>query len=117
MTSNAPRRPRLRRTLPLVVLFITICVATLVFSSTRTSEAKFNGRGDNQSPLAATTNNRPPEIDVRGAYGVPKGTAQRAPLQSQLKTIGSLQTKAGVTLQVQYNGLTATPRHVFSYAG
>jgi hypothetical protein len=117
MTSSALHRRHPRRTLPLVLLFIAFSVAVLVFSSLRTSEAKFNGRSGNQSPLTATPNNHPPEIDVRGAYGVPKGTAVRAPLPSQLKALGSLQAKAGLTLQVQYNGLTATPRHLFSYAG
>lgn len=59
--------------------------------------------------------NRPAEIDVRGAFGVPRGTQLRAPSGVQLKAIGALEGKVGATLQVQYNGLTATPRQLFSY--
>lgn len=59
---------------------------------------------------------RPTEFDVRGAHGVPKGTALRAPTLAQLKALTSLQPVAGDTVQVRYNGLTATPRHMFSYS-
>ena len=59
--------------------------------------------------------NRPSEIDVRGPFGVPKGTQLRAPSGVQSKYIGALQSKIGQPLQVEYNGLTATPRHLFSY--
>lgn len=59
---------------------------------------------------------RPNELDVRGVHGVPKGTALRAPAQAQLKALESLRDAiGGAQLQVQYNGLTATPRHLFSY--
>jgi hypothetical protein len=59
--------------------------------------------------------NRPSEIDVRGPFGVPKGTQLRAPTGVQLKTIGALEGRVGKPLQVEYNGLTATPRQLFSY--
>lgn len=58
---------------------------------------------------------RPSEIDVRGSHGVPKGTALRTPTQAQLKALQSLQDLVNGQLQVRYNGLTATPRHLFSY--
>ncbi len=60
---------------------------------------------------------RPNELDVRGAHGVPKGTALRAPTQSQLKALESLRDAIGSQPQVRYNGLTATPRHLFSHDG
>ena len=56
----------------------------------------------------------PREFDVRGADGVPKGTGLRAPTAAQLKALSALQTAVGAPLEVQYNGLTATPRHLFS---
>ena len=60
---------------------------------------------------------RPNELDVRGAHGVPKGTALRGPTQAQLKALESLRDAVGSRPQVRYNGLTATPRHLFSYDG
>jgi hypothetical protein len=59
---------------------------------------------------------RPVELDVRGAQGVPKGTALRAPSLAQVKALTALQSRVGDTVQVRYNGLTATPRHMFSYS-
>src|SRR4051812_4317920 len=107
-----------RRTLLLVIIFAAFSFLALIFSSTRPSDAKSNNRAHSNSSFnSAVPNTHPPEIDVRGAYGVPKGTALRAPLPSQIKAINSLQAKAGAALQVQYNALTATPRHLFSYAG
>ncbi len=41
---------------------------------------------------------RPNELDVRGAHGVPKGTALRAPAQAQLKALESLRDAIGVDL-------------------
>ena len=58
---------------------------------------------------------RPAELDVRGPYGVPTGTAFRQPTTAQIKALASLEAVAGGLLVVQYNGLTATPRHVFSH--
>lgn len=59
---------------------------------------------------------RPVELDVRGAQGVPKGTALRTPSLAQVKALTALQSRVGDTVQVRYNGLTATPRHMFSYS-
>jgi hypothetical protein len=118
MTSVSIRRRHTRQTLSLVIIFAAFSFLALIFSSTRPSDAKSNNRANSNPSFASVApNSHPPEIDVRGAYGVPKGTALRAPLPSQIKAINSLQAKAGVALRVQYNGLTATPRHIFSYAG
>jgi Zn-dependent metalloprotease len=57
------------------------------------------------------------ELDVRGSEGVPKGTELRQPDAAQLRAIESLQDKVSTPLVVQYNGLTATPRHLFSHEG
>ena len=59
---------------------------------------------------------RPVEFDVRGPQGVPKGTALHAPTLAQVKALTALQSGVGAEIQVRYNGLTATPRHMFSYS-
>ena len=59
---------------------------------------------------------RPGEFDVRGPDGVPKGTALRAPTAAQAKALTSLQNVINAPLVVQYNGLTGTPRHLFSHS-
>jgi hypothetical protein len=58
--------------------------------------------------------NRPSELDVRGSVGVPKGTALNALTLAQLKSLDALRTSVGAPLTVRYNGLSATPRHLFS---
>src|SRR5688572_22097967 len=58
----------------------------------------------------------PTVFDVRGAEGVPRGTTLRSPLPTQLRALASLQSALNTPLQVRYNGLTATPRHLFSYS-
>jgi hypothetical protein len=58
---------------------------------------------------------RPVELDVRGLAGVPTGTALRSPALSQVKALTALQANVRDTIQVRYNGLTATPRFMFSY--
>jgi Fungalysin metallopeptidase (M36)/Fungalysin/Thermolysin Propeptide Motif len=59
---------------------------------------------------------RPTEFDVRGPVGVPKGTALHQPTLAQVKALTALQSTAGSNVQVRYNGLTATPRFMFSYS-
>ncbi|HEX8070313.1 MAG TPA: M36 family metallopeptidase [Pyrinomonadaceae bacterium] len=59
----------------------------------------------------------PTTFDVRGHDGVPRGTSLRAPTAAQLKALSSLQAAAGATLRVNYNGLTATPSHLFNPTG
>src|SRR2546421_7748650 len=67
--------------------------------------------------LAAPKRELPNTFDVRGPDGVPRGTALRQPTAAQLKALSSLQSLVGATLQVRYNGLTATPSHLFSLTG
>jgi Fungalysin metallopeptidase (M36)/Fungalysin/Thermolysin Propeptide Motif len=59
---------------------------------------------------------RPVEFDIRGPQGVPKGTALHQPVLTQLKALESLKGTIGNSVQVRYNGLTATPRYMFSYS-
>ncbi len=56
---------------------------------------------------------RPPEIDVRGPQGVPTGTERQKPDATQTKAIAALESRVGHAPVVQYNALTATPRHLF----
>ena len=69
------------------------------------------------SALVAPEGERPRQFDVRGFDGVPKGTELRQPTAGQLKAIASLEASAAGPLVVQYNGLTATPRHLLSHSG
>ena len=66
---------------------------------------------------AAPQRKLPETFDVRGPGGVPRGTSMRAPAAAQAKALNALQTAAGVSLQVRYNGLTGTPSHLFSLNG
>jgi hypothetical protein len=61
--------------------------------------------------------NRPKEIDVRGPHGVPRGLGLRRPTEGQVEALRALERATGSKLAVQYNGLTATPRHLFSRSG
>ncbi len=56
----------------------------------------------------------PSVFDVRGPDGVPQGlrTGMRTP--AQIAALTALEQQVGGSLTVQYNGLTATPRHMFS---
>ena len=87
----------LRRSLLGLCLLITLASANFLFKS-------------------AAQAARPVEFDVRGPQGVPKGTALHAPTLAQLKALTALQSKVGDTVQVRYNGLTGTPRYMFSYS-
>lgn len=96
-----------RTQLRLSLITLTVLVA-LFFSLLAGSAQVF------KTPRGAAPN-RPVEIDVRGQFGVPQGTQLRAPTGVQSKAIGALGSRVGKPLQVEYNGLTATPRHLFSY--
>ncbi|CAN5583732.1 hypothetical protein BH20VER1_BH20VER1_23780 [soil metagenome] len=69
------------------------------------------------SALVPVADERPAEIDVRGHDGIPKGTALRQPNAAQLKAINSLEARGASQLVIDYNGATATPRHLFSHNG
>ena len=77
----------------------------------------FLGSSFQSSGLVVSEAPRPTEFDVRGPDGVPKGIKLRAPTAAQLKAVASLQTEVNGPLVIQYNGLTATPRHLFSHDG
>ncbi|OLE55065.1 MAG: hypothetical protein AUG51_05385 [Acidobacteria bacterium 13_1_20CM_3_53_8] len=97
--------------------FFLFCSVTLLFSATPRSKAGGNVIGNKSMLVSLQQSGLPSEIDVRGSNGVPKGTALRSPTAAQVKAINSLQAVSGVTLRVEYNGLTATPRHLFSFDG
>jgi hypothetical protein len=59
--------------------------------------------------------NTPTAIDVRGHSGVRKGLGALQPTAAQLEAMKALEAALGAKLNVEYNGLTATPRHLFSY--
>jgi Fungalysin/Thermolysin Propeptide Motif len=101
-----------RKSLSLAILVLLFSAGAVLFISPH-SEAR---RSTGQAGLP-TTRVIPSEFDVRGMHGVPKGTELRSPLPAQLKALGALQSQLGATLKVQYNGLTATPRHLFVDGG
>ncbi|MCA1593631.1 MAG: hypothetical protein LC754_13465, partial [Acidobacteria bacterium] len=109
---------------------ISLVVGTLLISSLFVSSAQIGvstGTGGAGQTVGQTTGgltntrpsltptNIPKELDVRGPVGVPKGTALHQPTDVQLEAIGALENSLGTKLQIQYNGLTATPRHIYSY--
>jgi hypothetical protein len=59
----------------------------------------------------------PREFDVRGSGGSPRGVLVHPPTPLQLKSLEALRGAVGAPVTVRYNGLTATPHHLFSYAG
>ena len=61
--------------------------------------------------------NIPVARDVRGAATLPMGPVLKSLTKAQRKSLKALQLKVGAPLTVQYNGLTATPRHLFRQGG
>ncbi|MGB8511064.1 MAG: M36 family metallopeptidase, partial [Pyrinomonadaceae bacterium] len=110
---------------------IGVVVATILLSSLFVSSAQIGvtpNTGGIGSTVGQTTSgltgptrrlgqspNRPKELDVRGMQGVPKGLGLRRLTGAQVDAIKALETSAGSKLNIQYNGLTATPRHMYSY--
>lgn len=118
MTRKPPSRmPRKRRTFALVLLFSTFCFVALIFSATRPSQADIKKPTGGKTSLVQPGDNpnRPVEKDVRGIHGVPRGIGVRTPTAAQLKSLNLLQAAIGTQLRIDYNGLTATPRHMFSH--
>jgi hypothetical protein len=95
-----------------IVLLMLAVIAPVVFVSSVAANRSAATTG-----LAAPARQLPATFDVRGPDGMVRGTVLRAPTAAQLKALNSLQAAAGQTLQVRYNGLTATPSHLFSYGG
>lgn len=63
----------------------------------------------------ASDSGLPAQIDVRG--GTPRGLELRQPTTVQLRALTSLQNLPGGSLNVRYNGLTATPMSVGNSSG
>ena len=121
------RYPRFFRTSLFSLLIIALLLSSLFVSSaqigvttntsgvggavttTTTAAGQLTGRTRQLVPK-----NLPNEIDVRGPHGVPKGLSFRQPTQVQLEAVRALEASVGSKLQIQYNALTATPRHLFS---
>lgn len=95
-------------TLTLVVIALAVFAPIILVSAKR----KVSNPG-----LTPSQRQLPNTFDVRGADGVPRGTALHQPTAAQLKAIASLQTLIGTSVQVRYNGLTGTPSHLFSPSG
>ena len=117
MKTAMPAGRRTRRSWPFMLVFVFLCFVALLSSQTPFSQARGGKDAGPGFASNASGESLPTEIDVRGPHGIPKGTALRSPTAAQLKAISSLQGALGLTLQVQYNGLTATPRHLFTYNG
>lgn len=88
------------------------------------SDAKDGGESTNSlSPFDDP--NFPLEFDTRAIHGTPRGTELFQPTAIQVKALNSLATKLGLSnsqllsgvLNIQYNGLTATPKHLFVRGG
>jgi hypothetical protein len=106
------QRHRYARSL-LLPLLVLSCIAAVVFVNNVSAK-----RAGAPAPAFNTPQRElPATFDVRGPGGVPRGTALRAPTAAQLKALNSLQAAAGATVQVRYNGLTATPSHLFNPTG
>jgi len=104
---------RRQRTFYLATLVLVFLAGAILFMAPD-SQARRTTTG--QTALA-TTRTIPNEFDERGMHGVPKGSNLRSPQSDQLKALGSLENRLGAKLKVQYNGLTATPRHLFVDGG
>lgn len=59
----------------------------------------------------------PPVFDIRLASNLQTGPVLRAVTTAQINALKILQGKVGTPLTVRYNGLTATPRHLFVQGG
>jgi Fungalysin metallopeptidase (M36)/Fungalysin/Thermolysin Propeptide Motif/F5/8 type C domain len=95
----------------------TVLLSSLFAGSAQTDESADSGGTTEQAATGArqsTPANLPKEIDVRGPHGVPKGLRFK-PNQVQLGSINALKTAIRSNLQIQYNALTATPRHMYSH--
>ncbi len=105
------QRQKSLRVLWLALLALAV-IAPVVFVSSAAAKRPAAGGALNASQSAL-----PDTFDVRGPDGVPRGTDLRAPTAAQVKALNSLQAVLGATLQVRYNGLTATPSHLYSLTG
>ena len=87
-----------------LVLVISFAISSLLVSSAQTG-----------LPVASTPAPLPTVFDVRGPDGVPTGLGQRSLSTAQTLALQELKKEVGADMTVQYNGLTATPRHMLTH--
>lgn len=104
------QRQKFSRAMWVVLLMLAVIAPVILISSASAKRQAGITPGTPQRQLPNT-------FDVRGSSGVPRGTNLRQPTAEQLKALSSLQAQVGAALQVRYNGLTATPSHLFSLSG
>lgn len=96
-------------------------VLSALLSSLFISSAQVGGGVNTGTVMPATPKsslippNHPKEIDVRGPHGIPKGISLGQRSEVQVEAIQALEAAAGTKVQIQYNGLTGTPRHMYSH--
>ncbi|HEV3467766.1 MAG TPA: M36 family metallopeptidase [Pyrinomonadaceae bacterium] len=96
----------------------TLLIATVLGSGLFVSSAQLGGAGGVSLPGGGGAEaNMPSGVDVRGQFGVPHGLGSRTLTAAQQKALKALEAEAGAPLAVQYNGLTATPRHLYTHGG
>ncbi|MDQ4123299.1 MAG: M36 family metallopeptidase [Acidobacteriota bacterium] len=116
----------------LVVGLMLPCLVLAALSVTRLTAAGGSEKGAqaaNQSLSPVEDPNFPKEFDVRAIHGTPRETnltddptaTAPVPTKVQLRAADRLRNLLGVLntdkLQIRYNGLTATPRHIFNRNG
>jgi hypothetical protein len=107
-------KPRIVLASAITLLILLVVVPPLLTSS---AQEKLRERARAGERRSMTPADLPKELDVRGANGVAKGITSRQPNSLQMRSLALLQKQVNGELQVKYNGLTATPRHMFSYGG
>ncbi|HZH33956.1 MAG TPA: M36 family metallopeptidase [Pyrinomonadaceae bacterium] len=110
----------------LLVGLIVPCLVLVTLSVTRISTANNDKKPQPDSLMPIDDPNFPQEFDIRAIHGTPRGTdlpvpGLASPTALQLKGIESLKNTLGLLntdkLRVDYNGLTATPRHIINRDG
>ncbi|MDQ3803620.1 MAG: M36 family metallopeptidase [Acidobacteriota bacterium] len=104
----------MRHLRPLRITLFVLLIGTALASGLFVSSAQI-GTGGLPGGGGGLTPAIPSGVDVRGPYGVPTGLGGRALTAAQSKALKALEVSVGAPLTVQYNGLTATPRHLFSH--
>jgi Zn-dependent metalloprotease len=89
--------------------FIFVVVMLFSISGLLISSAQLN------IPVNPPVTALPSVFDVRGPDGIPQGLGLRTRTPVQIAALTALEQQVGGALSVNYNGLTATPRHLFSH--
>ena len=114
-------------------LLTALILPSLILGALFITRASFAGNDNDvdsksqQSLSPLDDPNFPQEFDIRAVHGTPRGTdlpvaGLPSPLLTQLKALNSLRNVLGLAvndprLRVDYNGLTATPRHIVNQDG